>query len=549
MSPAKDIETRLDELGSSLRQRPALADRILQLVRQEPVTPKAPTGVVAPVPKQSWRRYRSLALLLAVTAAVLLLAMLVLPIGPQVSLAQVTEKLRAQKWIHAVEKGDRPGRMEMWLSAEHQISAMKLGPTVRFANGKEQAKYEYAPGRRRLEIWKFPLGDKLEREVVPWNSIDKGKEGIGPWLFGNEEILRQERTEIVENGKRFVEYELLMGGERKIVLRVDPVSRLPLYLVMPAIEKGGAPRRWEFDYPDDGPRDIYSLGVPRDAPLNDLMPQPEMAKMLEGMAESRRSIGDYRMTVKAGSHDFSYIVWRKGERWRVDSCFARTFEEPQPVGPGWDEWWNKQLENGYAWPLYVCDGNQVMFNAVSGSREELRKRKWEPEKWFGPSELLDPKAGTMGGSQNFVREAFPDLAPQPGDAGEFVKEPTDGPPGCVLVTRSGLLTDGKVWYLRSYLDPKKGYAQIQHIQFGLRPDQKSVTPENAESYSIVFLEDYQHSPQGFWYPGRIRVVSFARKEGQSPDEKPVQTSEEVRLYEFNFEADIPDSLFLIAGGK
>jgi hypothetical protein len=494
-----------------------------------------------------WRRYRSLALVLATIAAILPLALLIFQVTPQVTLAQVTEELRAQKWIHAVEKGDRPAFMEMWLSPEHQISAMKLGDVVRFANGRERAKYEYTPGRR-WEIWKFPLGDKLEREIVPWNAVGQGREGIGPWLFGNEAILGQQRKDVMENGKRMIEYELLMHGERKIILRVDPQTRLPVYLTMPPIDKGGVLRRWEFYYPEDGPRDIYAMGVPRDAPLNDLMPQPEVAKMLDAMAESRRLIGDYRMTVKS-EENFSFVVWRKGERWRADSCLARTLDMPQPVGKAWDEWWKTRLEAGDAHLFYVCDGKKVMFNAATGGRKERMKQKWESEKWFGPSELLDPNAGTMGGGQNIVREAFPDLAPRPGTAYEFVKEPAEGPPGFVLVKTCALTTDGKVSHLWSRLDPKKGYAQIQRISFGVRRDEKSPTPERAEEYSTIFLDDYQQSPQGFWYPGKIRTVRFARKKGEVPEAKPVQISEEVRRYEFNFEAELPDSLFSIAGGK
>src|SRR5436190_691246 len=212
MNQAQDLEARLEELGARLRRRPTLADGLMRHVREEPAAPEV-ARVEFRGPRRFWRRYRSLALVLATIAVVLPLALLILPVTPQVGLAQVTEKLRAQKWIHAVEKGDRPGLMEMWLSPEHQISAMDLGDVVRFANGKERAKYEYTPGRRK-EIWKFPLGDNLDREIVPWNAVDKGQEGVGPWLFGNEAILSQERKEVVEKGKRLIEDELMRHREQ-----------------------------------------------------------------------------------------------------------------------------------------------------------------------------------------------------------------------------------------------------------------------------------------------------------------------------------------------
>ena len=34
--------------------------------------------------------------------------------------------------------------------------------------------------------------------------------------------------------------------------------------------------RSPFDYPAEGPADIYALGVPRDAPIEDRMPPPDL---------------------------------------------------------------------------------------------------------------------------------------------------------------------------------------------------------------------------------------------------------------------------------
>src|SRR5207237_1352313 len=151
--------------------------------------------------------------------------------------------------------------------------------------------------------------------------------------------------------------------DQRVVLRVDPETRLPIYLTMPSIEKGGALRRWDFEYPEDGPRDIYAMGVPRETPVNDLMPQPEFAKMLDGMAESRRAIGKYRMTVTSERQGLSSVVWRKGDLWRVDTCIGgNTLNQALASGKSWDAWWTEKLAKGEAWPRFVCDGRQVMVN-------------------------------------------------------------------------------------------------------------------------------------------------------------------------------------------
>lgn len=82
---------------------------------------------------------------------------------------------------------------------------------------------------------------------------------------------------------------------------------------------------------------------------------------------------------------------------------------------------------------------------------------------------------------------------------------------------------GHEWY---YLDPTKGYAVIRAELFNLPAD----APADAKADSgrqTIRLEDYQISPQGFWYP---RVIHNPRVTVH---------------YHFDFRVALPDWLFAI----
>jgi len=48
-----------------------------------------------------------------------------------------------------------------------------------------------------------------------------------------------------------------------------------------------------FDYPAEGPADIYALGAPREAPVEDRMPPPDLDRIMKIVQQNRRDFGDY----------------------------------------------------------------------------------------------------------------------------------------------------------------------------------------------------------------------------------------------------------------
>ena len=155
---------------------------------------------------------------------------------------------------------------------------------------------------------------------------------------------------------------------------------------------------------------------------------------------------------------------------------------------------------------------------------------------------------------------YPDLSPKPGWGFEFDPQPAELP-GCVLIKRSARTTQKEPtvaheWY---YIDPAKGHAVVCIQLFTLPPDTVS-GPEGSRSRQTLRMERFQQSPHGFWYctvvhetnpaiagndqpaTATVRSPDDAIQQVQSGNRQPVATT--VRYY-FDFDADLPDSLFTV----
>ncbi len=151
-------------------------------------------------------------------------------------------------------------------------------------------------------------------------------------------VVKQERRQVSENGRQWIEYRLSFdksNGITGVVFRVDPQTLLPqsMECVGENSPSGGPAVRMKYalDYPDEGPADIYALGVPRSAKIVDRVPSPDLARVLEGVRSSRRRFADSYYAIVVETIDMKgrsenwwqassvHQVWCKGDCWRVEA--------------------------------------------------------------------------------------------------------------------------------------------------------------------------------------------------------------------------------------
>lgn len=545
-----NLEASLEALGASLRSRPRLADRVMDEVRRAAAdgsndAQSTPALLPMGAPRRMLRGRRQFFSVAAGTiasiSAALLAAIMMLP-SPSVGWAEVTRAVEAQPWIRGTATFPQGGQGTMWLSSEQKVWAFQVGGSTYFYDGVRQVKYELRAGEKA--ITKLPLGEDDAEKVLAMNALSQDKSAVGHWLFGMEKVVSQAKREVTDSGKTWVEFQLTLwrGDMNRATLRVDPGTRLPVYLLFVSPKDASKSIKWQFDYPANGPSDIYALGVSRDLAIADRMPSNDALAALRAITKSRNAIGDFRLLVgqyPRGSNYFGAVVLRKGDRWRIDGYWDRgdadVATEP-PEDQNWADWFDDRLKRCTTVPLSVCDGKTIWENS---NREAGAPLIWKISAHNGPQDLMSGDGFPLGDLSGafyvkIASLAFPDLSPQYWWKFEFDPHPADAP-GCVLFKRSADTsavepTTGHEWY---YVDPTKGHALVRAELFNLPPNVPA-TPETARARTTVRMDGYVQTKRGFWYPTVVHEAHGVNRESKTT----------VR-YHFDFAAELPDSLFVL----
>jgi hypothetical protein len=559
MNQDTSLEDSLETLGAALRSRPRLTDRVMDEVRRDVAEGAMPPRTTV---RRPWKRFAAAAGTFAMVAAILLAVMMLFP-SRSVGWAEVTQAIHAQKWIRATVRFPDGADGTMWLSPDQQIWAFRVSDSSYFYSGRERVKYEYVPGPGDRSVTKLPLGEDSAQRVLSMNALSQGKSAVGHWLFGTEKILSQERREITEAGKTWIEFRMTLwrGDRNQATLRVDPETKLPVSLALASPTNPKDPLTWLFDYPEHGPLDIYALGVPRETKIDDRMPSNDALEVLRAMVSSREEIGDFRLLVGEYSiyGDRGAVVWRKGDRWRVDSYSNDGNVTPVVEPPNdrdWAEWFEARLKGYEPIPVFVCDGKTVWENSSSlpGARP-----RWKVSAVIAPQDLMSGDGlGSLPLSPRvkIASLLFPDLWPKAGWGFEFDPQPADAP-GCVLIKRSEPRATerplvGHEWY---YIDPAKHHAVVRVESFSLPPESPR-DPNAARTRATIRMDNFQQTKQGFWYPAVIymtmpvyNLMPGGDKINLRQDPGVIQQMKTTIRYHFEFVTDLPDSLFTIGDAR
>ena len=205
-------------------------------------------------------------------AAVIIVAILLILNNSSVDItrnvyAEITENMQEMPWVHIriiteyPTIDERIAEVNIWYSNNEQVIGMKDSIRVKFSYYQNEKKYDYDPDTNSITVSSISEADYS-------NSLINLKEGFDSWLkqYG------QQGTEINHylgefEGEKVEIYETQEErGSGKIY--VNSVSRLPIYAESIDTYQGNQGNvQFHFEYPENGPRDIYDLGVPRDATI------------------------------------------------------------------------------------------------------------------------------------------------------------------------------------------------------------------------------------------------------------------------------------------
>jgi hypothetical protein len=493
------------------------------------------------------RTKRRAVLCLAGVAAALLVGLAVGLLGSAPTWAQVVAAVRAKPWVHATVKTTTGKTAEFWLSAEREVAASRDDDRICFDNYPEKSRYTYDTRKKTLVREPESRVDREQWQSMLnlFDAVFHGDATLSNPLPGTQLVGQKHRT-LTEAGRSWTDYQLDLTADSagvRLTFRVDPRTRLPKSMAFVSTPHSDAPKmasieaEFVFDYPEQGPADIYALGVPRSARVDDRVPHGELARLLDGINNSRDKFPQtYLAAVSRGNAKaLPQFIWRKGEKWRREYRFPRTPEDraafkrlsPPPAGPQAAVWWKETTKNWRAMPMEICDGAAIYAQVGKTEKDEWKKIE-------------------NGASLRLISNYLPERAGYPLPPGsawscsiDLDMHPSSGPPGTVLLTsRPAADAATHVRLSRFWVDPAKSFLGVRQEYSDVDP--KAGPNRGIDTYSV---DGIAQAPNGVWYP---TVIHWKSTTGTGSKE---ESSEQTWTYSIDFTTDIPDALFRIEGNK
>ena len=245
--------------------------------------------------------------------------------------ASMLEEMQGIPWIHVIVEVDQPkGLVESWVSFEPSIVILKeLDGTVRYVNSSQEVQHVYSPEKNRITISTMPdtfshMGPKTAFEMIRF-MIDT--------LETSGARITREKT--VQDGIQ-VEIIHAVSDVQDVIMIRDIERNLPISGEYKAIENipNQINGKMRFEYPEQGPADIYAVGVPKDADIVDTRPKGSLKDLTKEIQRRfDKGFGDYIAVVleSTGSREDlnnpSYpnmvlVMRRSGQLWRLDRYLA-----------------------------------------------------------------------------------------------------------------------------------------------------------------------------------------------------------------------------------
>jgi hypothetical protein len=227
--------------------------------------------------------------------------------GASVLYAQVRETIEKKPWICAkqtITKGEKVSGGEEWFSLESKIIVEIVDDgRIKYSDFDHNRRYEYQPMSGTITI--SPI-----KEPPPFLAA-KTVLGLFEKLIEMEKEKGAElsRTLVEQDGKTLEIWEVARSedtGSEKIKLFINTSEYLPITAEVTYTDTTGKTiyqGTTEFEYPENGPKNIYELGVPKEAKVVYLEgPSLELADVAAEYDKRRSQLGDFRaLTIYIGN--------------------------------------------------------------------------------------------------------------------------------------------------------------------------------------------------------------------------------------------------------
>ena len=212
----------------------------------------------------------------AIAAAILLGMFTFWTIQPPTSWAEMIKALKSAPWIQTDS-----GRTSSWISASNQVLARREVGQTSFTSQQSGTHHYFVRDEARIyqtqsdQSWR-----PIDQQLIAWlaASVDTKNDSSVDWA-----IVSESAQYVDDADGRWLKLAIVFqsdGPETRTftgIFTIDPESKMP---VSCEVQEGAfdvadvnQPSRWQsvsFDYPVDGPTDIFDLGVATNTPIIEL---------------------------------------------------------------------------------------------------------------------------------------------------------------------------------------------------------------------------------------------------------------------------------------
>lgn len=415
-------------------------------------------------------------------------------------------------WVHI--RGTVNGQPhEKWISLDPFRSFATTAGRVEAYDEPAHRRYQYEPHTRTLTI-----GYLAQRP----GGVEDGRSLLAQKMERWQKAEKQGRVKVSKadeaaNGRTCTVFTAVEGDGTTGQIVADGSGERILSVVIRRAENGapgaGGQDVLEFDYPDEGPADIYALGVPRDARIIDQhQAEKDLTELSEKITSARESFAPAYYAIiyegTKGSDGLWYfreltVAYKNGGRCRIET-YGR------PLGDlGTPDAWRRLRElapSDDAAALEACSKTRLAREiCIEGASSDCDGwRLWldadgrlQRESWRGA--LLKAVEGRNG------QWALPVLR-------SALLPPKEGPWGSLVGVQCTYPSPAATF--RHYHNPARDYV----LEEATHASQAGVTSRR--------VLEYAQTPQGKWYAKRIEesggltniVVIHLDTERDIPDE-------------------------------
>ena len=538
MTTKETIEEKLEELGQAIGTDDSIARNVMSRIDTATFceSDRINNKLVRRIIKSPFMKLAAAAvIIIAVTIVVTWFGSSI--DGSSVALGQVVENMKKMPWEHAFfqdQREDSKGQSQSWSSYTSKVEAGKeQNGKLTFYDYSRQVAYAYDPCTEQITIYslrdrKFALGAESPRELLG-KMVEVLSEHEGTQVTRKNDEYDGRDVEI--HTVRVPKGDL---GVEEWIFMVDSDTHLMMTLKLGGYKPDGnviEVGEMTFDYPDDGPADIYELGAPRSAAIIDDRTKPEAEEIFNTYDAYHRNVPSRYIMVSMNYHHIERIgadVIDEVTRIYTDGRLQR-YEKYNLVD------WLEYLDN---WPKYSAQMGNTFDSQLkwwtqgehSGCRIirlydneyhytlecDLKTKKWsansrvrDPEREYLPGGL-----GSWGWSQYRLSLGVPGEPPITVIEDEYSKR---NKLICLQRLWQGEIYKGSVtlpckslWYL----DPQRDYIRQVFVEHFVRnaPWQRYKSwlegvdpnriPEDKTQWGREVTE-FGQTDAGQWYPKRI----------------------------------------------